>query len=104
MFDSRAFNLPKDEVTNYFIYRQMDARRNSLQALAQSMFSHKELTNKNSDDMKTMVMEKANINYDELPSLQKYGFAVYKVNDKWIIDKEIPDFRDDRDYIEKWLL
>ena len=30
-FDARAFVLPKEEVVNYFIWRQQDATRNSIQ-------------------------------------------------------------------------
>ncbi|MEM4260957.1 MAG: tRNA(His) guanylyltransferase Thg1 family protein, partial [Candidatus Woesearchaeota archaeon] len=29
-FDSRVFNLPKEEVCNYFIWRQQDATKNSI--------------------------------------------------------------------------
>lgn len=43
MFDSRAWNLPKEEVVNYLVWRQQDNERNSVQMLAQSLYSHKEL-------------------------------------------------------------
>jgi tRNA(His) 5'-end guanylyltransferase len=43
VFDCRAFNVPKEDVCNYVIWRQQDATRNSIQSLAQSVFSHKEL-------------------------------------------------------------
>lgn len=36
-FDARAFNVPREEVTNYFIWRQKDWNRNSLQMLARSL-------------------------------------------------------------------
>jgi tRNA(His) 5'-end guanylyltransferase len=36
-FDARAFNIPKDDVVNYFIWRQKDAERNSVMMLAQSL-------------------------------------------------------------------
>ena len=42
-FDARAFNLPEHEVVNYFIWRQNDATRNSIQGLAQANFSQKQL-------------------------------------------------------------
>ena len=45
-FDCRAFNVPKDEVTNCVLWRQQDAIRNSIQALGQAHFSHKELHKK----------------------------------------------------------
>ena len=31
MFDCRCFNIPKEEVTNYIYWRQLDASRNSIQ-------------------------------------------------------------------------
>ena len=46
MFDARCFNIPKEEVTNNFYWRQLDASRNSIQMVGQANFSHKELKNK----------------------------------------------------------
>lgn len=44
MFDSRVFALPgRDEVRNYFLWRQQDARRNAISMLASAHFSHKQL-------------------------------------------------------------
>ncbi len=40
MFDARVFNIPEDEIANYFIWRQQDATRNALQMLGQCIFSH----------------------------------------------------------------
>ena len=42
MFDSRVFNLPESEVCNYFIWRQNDATRNSIELLGREYFSAKE--------------------------------------------------------------
>ena len=35
VFDSRVFNLPKEEVVNNFYWRQLDASRNSIQMVGQ---------------------------------------------------------------------
>ena len=43
MFDSRCFNVPKEEVTNFVYWRQLDATRNSVEALGRAYFSHKQL-------------------------------------------------------------
>lgn len=56
-FDSRVFVLPREEVINYLIWRQSDATRNSVQMLARSLFSHKQLLGKSCDVMKQMVRE-----------------------------------------------
>lgn len=54
-FDSRAFNIPEDEVANYFVWRSKDWARNSLQMYCRSFFSHKQLHGKNSEDMHNML-------------------------------------------------
>jgi len=76
-FDSRAFNIPKEEVCNYFIWRQQDATKNSISMLAQSLYSHVELQGKNGNQMQEMCWQKG-INWDLLPSSWKRGTAVYK--------------------------
>ena len=104
LFDSRVFNLDKEEVSNYFLYRYKDAKRNSAQALAQSEFSQKQLVGVSCPDMIEMVKEKTGIDYNELSSLQKVGFAIYKDEDgNWLLDKEVPDIYENREYVEKWL-
>jgi tRNA(His) 5'-end guanylyltransferase len=55
LFDARAFSLPKDEVANYFIWRQKDAVRNSISALARKHFSHKEMQGKSSRELVEML-------------------------------------------------
>lgn len=42
-FDARAFNLPPHEVASYFLWRARDWQRNSIQMLAQSHYSPKQL-------------------------------------------------------------
>lgn len=42
-FDARAFNLPREEVVNYFRWRALDWERNSLSMYARSFFSQKQL-------------------------------------------------------------
>ena len=61
VFDSRAFNIPKDEVCNYFIWRQQDCTRNSISSLAQSLYSHKELNKKILLICKSFVFKKVTI-------------------------------------------
>lgn len=44
LFDSRVMVLPnRDEVINYFLWRQADAARNAVQAVGQSVFTPQEL-------------------------------------------------------------
>jgi tRNA(His) guanylyltransferase len=111
MFDSRVFNLPKEEVCNYFIWRQQDATRNAIQMAGQVNFSHKELQGINCNKIQDKLFIEKGINFNDLPIIQKRGTCITKkevsVNDtirkKWIIDKEIPIFTSDRSYIERYL-
>lgn len=46
MFDARAFNVPREEVSNYFLWRMKDWERNSVSMYCQAHFSHKQLHGK----------------------------------------------------------
>lgn len=54
-FDARCFNIPKEEVTNYFLWRSLDWSRNSIAMYAQANFSHHELEFKKTPDMHEML-------------------------------------------------
>ena len=55
VFDSRAFSVPENDVSNTFLWRAKDWERNSLQMYCRSFFSHKELHKKNREDMHNML-------------------------------------------------
>lgn len=119
MFDSRCFNIPKEEVTNCFIWRQQDATRNAIQMLGQCNFSHKELHGKSCNDIQDMLMLQKGINFNDMPTEFKRGVCCIKeeypiadlstysgpiepiTRTHWVLDKEIPIFTQDRDYVER---
>lgn len=121
MFDSRCFNIPEDEITNCFIWRQQDATRNAIQMLGQCNFPHKELQGKSCNDIQDMLMTQKGINFNDMPTEFKRGVCCVKeeyypeaaegyedcpidattVRTRWVLDKEIPIFTQDRDYVEK---
>lgn len=104
MFDARVFNLPFEEVANYFLWRQQDASRNSINSLAQSEFSHKELQSKNVAQVHDMLMLQKGINWNDTPTRFKRGTCVTTdVETGNTIDTEIPIFSADRNYIERYL-
>ena len=101
MFDSRAFNIPKEEVTNCVLWRQMDAEKNSIQMVAQANFSHKELQGKSCNMLQDMLFTQRGINWNNLETHLKRGSCAVRTENGWIIDKEIPRFiNEDRAYIE----
>lgn len=121
-FDSRVFVIPEKEVCNYFIWRQRDWERNSLQMLARTLYSHKKLHKKNASDMHDMISEKGG-NWNNLQTFLKRGrcvipairkvrvtkeetkgkFEGYVDRNVWEVDNEIPIFSKNREYIEKYL-
>lgn len=100
MFDSRAFNVPKEDVCNYFIWRQQDCTRNSIQMIGQSNFTHKQLQGKSCNNIQEMLWQEKNINFNDFPVNQKRGRTVIRIRNKWTVDNNIPIFTQDRDYIE----
>lgn len=80
VFDSRAFNIPKEDVLNYFLWRAKDWKRNSLQMYSRAYFSHKELQNKKQEDMHEML-HSIGKNWSDLPQILKNGTFLYKSED-----------------------
>jgi tRNA(His) guanylyltransferase len=119
-FDSRVFVLPKEEVNNYFHWRQADATRNSIQMLARSLYSHKQLNKKNSSELQELCFQKG-FNWHNLPTTQKRGRCIIKskylkeainpisreffmiARSQWIVDNEIPIFSKDKNYINQYI-
>ena len=123
LFDSRCFNIPREEVTNYIYWRQLDATRNSIQSVGQANFSHKELHCKTCNDIQDMLMTQKGINWNDFPAYLKRGTAVFKNgitvnrNNKmeeialhnpefcsrdWIIDLNMPQLKgENRNYVER---
>lgn len=115
-FDSRAFVLPEAEVCNYFVWRQQDSTRNSIQMLARSLYSHKECNMKNASQLQEMCWQKGR-NWNDEPVPFKRGRCALKSPKKkvlpdgkviarpaWAIDNNIPVFSQKRKYIEDHLL
>ena len=123
MFDSRCFNIPKEEVANLIYWRQLDATRNSIQMVGQANFSQKQLQNKSCNQIQDMLMTQKGINWNDFPVYQKRGSCCVKetythvettgysnktvsfettTRTRWKIDLNIPIFKgEDRNYIEK---
>ena len=124
MFDSRCFNIPKEEVTNCILWRQLDAERNSINTLAQSLFNHKSLHGLGRKEIIAKMETEKGVIWENLPTMQKRGSCCIKktevtkewvedvgndlgvvhreYNSYWFVDNEIPLFKEEgRNYIEK---
>ena len=117
MFDSRCFNIPKEEVANLIYWRQLDAARNSVQMVGQANFSHSELQGKTCNMIQDMLLTQKDINWNNFPIDCKRGAACiydnYQNPDSitngdiikgWRIDREMPMIKDEyREYVEKYI-
>lgn len=118
LFDCRVFNIPKEDVCNYFIWRQQDAERNSVQMLGRSYFSNKEMESLSNNQVQDKLMLEKNINWNNCEVWQKRGACVvneeYQIDDlmnsnqstwrsHWVIDDNIPIFLKDREYINQYV-
>ena len=121
LFDSRCFNIPKEEVCNYFYSRQIDAIRNSKEMAGRAYFSANELHKVNTTSIVSKLLEEKGIDWNEYPIPAQRGTSFYKDymdferiipkteeviktnRSYWKIDKECPLFNENRYYIEKWL-
>jgi tRNA(His) guanylyltransferase len=118
LFDARAFVIPREDVVQYYIWRQQDWIRNSLNMLALSCFSHQEVCGLNKRQLHEKLFTEKGVNWAHLPTHLKNGTCVYKVlravrepsettaavtRTVWTIDREPPVFTQDREYIERYV-
>lgn len=120
LFDSRVFNVPREDVMNCLEWRQQDATRNSIQSAGQANFSHKQLMNKSCDDIQEMLFSEKGINWNNYPTSCKRGTCCIKkpvpverdgeqimkdgeplIRNKWVLDTEIPIFHQQPEYINR---
>ena len=118
LFDCRAFTLPQHEVTNYFIWRQQDMERNSVQMLSRKHFSHNELFKKSVVNMHDMLHD-IGVNWNDLETWKKRGKCWKSMKKAHPVDRlsspiddlitmdgldlDIPVFTQDRKYIDQLL-
>lgn len=111
-FDSRVFTIPDPvEIENYFIWRQKDAERNSVQMLAQHYASAKQLHGQGKADQHEIIHAHGD-NWNDHPARFKRGrcivYEIYKFNEgtadeairsRWVV-VDAPIFVQDRDFLK----
>ena len=106
IFDCLLFSLPMTEVTNYFIWRQRDAIRNSVAAYAKYLKSWEELpvdvqrgTACKKNEVDVLVSE---LSEDQIQFYIKNNLQVPESvkRNKWVLDTNTPKFSEDRKYID----
>lgn len=96
-FDARVNNYPREEVCNYFIWRQNDTLRNAVQALGQFHIGHKAIQGLNNTEVIRMLEEDKGILMHDIPRHFRYGTVVTKDG----LDLNVPSFVTDREYVER---
>ena len=102
-FDARIFNIPKEEVVNYFIWRQNDCIRNAINSIGQHYFSHKNLQHKNVSQIREMLI-KNKINEEDYSGYCRFGSSVVKDckdgKEEWATVIS-PIFKENRNFINR---
>ena len=77
-FDARVYNVPdRMEGANTFLWREMDATKNSVNMAASALYSHKELQGKSRSERHDMLYAKG-INWNDYPANSKRGSYVQR--------------------------
>lgn len=112
VFDSRAFNVPKEDIINYFICRQLDCLRNarngwSEYALALKMgkkTARRELHGLGASKQVEKVEFETGHLFSDMSIKFRHGSVILKqtlLNDRtdWVVEEDTPWFIDNNDYI-----
>lgn len=100
VFDCRVWTLPQSEVVNYFIWRQQDATRNSLNTLAQCHFSSSQLHGMSQAQCHDML-HSIGVNWNDMPVSFRRGVTAFRQDEVVWADYNCPVFTSDRAYIER---
>ena len=87
-FDARVWTVPSlEEAVNVLVWREWDATKNSITMAASTMYTHKELQNKNSSEKQEMMYQKG-VNWFHYPDAFKRGTYVARVTKSTPFTKE----------------
>lgn len=111
-FDARVFIIPDiREVYNYFVWRQQDATRNSINMAAHAAFGPKAIKHKNTNELQEMLYQEKNINWNDYPEKFKRGCVIKReiyfketednkkvIRSRWAV-QATPIFTQDKDFL-----
>lgn len=84
-FDSRVWSMSDPvEVANYFVWRQRDAVRNSIQMVGQHYFSQAQLHGKNTNEVQDMLFKQHGVNWNDIDPGCKRGRLAWDIGMGWI--------------------
>lgn len=90
-FDCRVWSMSDPvEVANYFVWRQRDAVRNSIQMVGQHYFSQAQLHGKNVNEIQEMLFQEHDVNWNDTDPGCKRGRLTSHTGVGWITGPAIP--------------
>ena len=94
-FDARAFNVPADDVANYFLWRAKDWHRNSVHMYARAQFSHRQCHGKKLPDLHEMLHAVGRNWALDLTAWQRNGaWIVAGERERECVDSVLPRYGD----------
>jgi tRNA(His) 5'-end guanylyltransferase len=103
IFSAAAWSLPKEEVANYFIWKQRVAERESILAFCSHFAPDYEGRGVDTATLKNRLLKKYNINWEDEPEFIKHGASIIKENGAPYVDNNVPLFLNDRYYIDRFV-
>lgn len=94
---------PRNYKYSYFEFSDKDEVFRFIDSLAQANFSHKSLQGLNVNQVQDKLVTEKGINWNDQLTEFKRGICCVKTEEGWRIDKEIPVFTEDRNYIERFI-
>ena len=89
-FDGRAFNIPRAEVSNYFLWRAKDWERNSLSMYCRAFYSAKQLNGKRRDEQHEMLHQAGKNWTTDLTAQERNGTWLLRLNGSISETHDIP--------------
>lgn len=78
VFDCRVWQVPTlEEAANTFLWRELDATKNSICMAARHYYSHQEVHGKTGEEMQEMLWQKG-VNWNDYPAFFKRGTFIQK--------------------------
>ena len=88
-FDCRSFSVPElVEASNVILWRNQDAKKNSISCLMRWTCGHKAMQDMNGEQMKNYMLSEKNVDWNKLPNEWKYGVFSKKEKYETIMDEE----------------
>ena len=80
-FDCKVWSVPNDnDAYAWFLYRQNDCIRNSINQTADTYMSHTQMNKKNTDEIKQILKDEYDVNWDNFHYKYRHGRFFIKMN------------------------